>query len=275
MQDFTNMFKDQYFIITGGNEGLGAEVSNLLACRGAKGIIICGVSKEKGEKQEQLLRDKGCDAYFVQADFTRFENCQLVIDAAEKRFNAIHGLVNCAGISNRGTIIDTTPDLFDQIFSINVKAPFFLMQYTIKLMLQKKIEGSIVNILSMNAHGGQSELAAYSSSKGALATLTKNVAFSAMRNRIRVNGINVGWMDTVTERKVQEKYHNVSEQEFEEESKKQPFGRLIKPQEIAKTVLFLLSKESGLMTGSLIDFEQGIIGCGDNGMPQPLKPLEL
>lgn len=126
---------------------------------------------------------------------------------AESCFGTLHGLVNCAGMSDRGTILDTSPQLFDAIMAVNVRAPFFLMQAAIKLMIDKGVEGSIVNIITMTSHGGQSFLSAYAASKGALVTLTKNVAFSAMRNRIRVNGLNIGWMDTPHEDDIQRQYH--------------------------------------------------------------------
>ncbi|CAI3924202.1 NAD(P)-dependent dehydrogenase [Commensalibacter communis] len=273
--NYQDTFKNQYFVVTGGNQGLGACVSNLIAERGAKGIVICGRSVEKGKKQEEQLRKLGCDAHFVEANFLDVESCKHVIDYAEKHFGTLNGLVNCAGMSDRGTIVDTSPELFDKIFAVNIRAPFFLIQHAIKLMIRKKVEGSIVNIITITSHGGESFLAPYAASKGALATLTHNVAYSAMRNRIRVNGLNIGWMDTPHEHEIQKQYHNVSDNWLEEIEKKQPFGRLLKPQEVARAVSFLLSKESGMMTGSVIDFAQGVIGCGDQGAPQPLHPLSL
>ena len=106
-------------------------------------------------------------------------------------------------ITDRGTIIDTSPELFDKIFNVNVRGPFFLMQETIKIMRREKIAGNIVNIGSMSAKAGQPFIAAYCSSKGALATLTENTAYAVMRNRIRVNGLNIGWMATEGEDRIQ------------------------------------------------------------------------
>ena len=96
--------------------------------------------------------------------------------AAIERFGTINGLVNAAATSARGSLVETTPELFDQIFNTNVRGPFFLMQGVVKRLLETNAPGSIVNILSMSAHAGQSFLNPYSSSKGALATMTKNVA---------------------------------------------------------------------------------------------------
>jgi NAD(P)-dependent dehydrogenase (short-subunit alcohol dehydrogenase family) len=212
---------------------------------------------------------------FVEADISSPEACEKVVATAETAFGTLHGLVNCAGMSDRGTILNTSPELFDAIMAVNVRAPFFLMQAAIKLMIAKGIEGSIVNIITMTSHGGQSFLTAYAASKGALVTLTKNVAFSAMRNRIRVNGLNIGWMDTPHEHDIQRQYHDADENWLSKAEQAQPFGRLLKPAEVARGVAFLLSEESGMMTGAVIDFDQSVVGCGDNGGFQPSHALTL
>lgn len=273
--DFNNQFQNNVYVVTGGTQGLGAAVAELLAERGARGLIICGRNARAGEEQVAKLRALGCDAGFVAADLTDPHSCEQVIAAAESRFGVLHGLVNCAGMSDRGTILNTTPELFDAIFAVNVRAPFFLMQAAIKLMVANGTEGSIVNIITMTSHGGQSFLTTYAASKGALVTLTKNVAFSAMRNRIRVNGLNIGWMDTPHEDDIQKQYHQASDDWLEKAEREQPFGRLLKPREVARGVAFLLSEESGMMTGAVIDFDQNVVGCGDDGAPKPQQPLSL
>ena len=168
--------------------------------------------------------------------------------------------MNSAATSERGSILDSTPELFDRIFAINVRAPFFLMQGAVRLMIETKTAGSIVNILSMSSHGGQSFLTPYSASKGALATLTKNVAQSVVAQRIRVNGLNLGWMDSPGEDAIQKRFHAASDDWLVKAEQNQPFGRLVKPEEAARMVAFLLSERSGLMTGSLVDYDQKVMG---------------
>lgn len=150
--------------------------------------------------------------------------------------------------------------MFDRIFALNVRAPFFLMQGALRLMIEKGTAGSMVNILSMSGHGGQPFLCPYSTSKGALATLTKNVANSMLKHRIRVNGLNLGWMDSPGEDAIQKRFHNATDGWLAGAEQAQPFGRLIKPAEVAEVVAFLLSERSGLMTGSIIDFDQSVAG---------------
>jgi len=273
--DLNRPFTGQYFIVTGSTQGLGAAVARTLAERGAAGLVICGRSRAKGEAQVQALAALDCQAVFVEADLEQVEDCRRIVAAADEHFGTLHGLVNCAGMSDRGTIIHTSPELFDRLFAVNVRAPFFLIQDSLKLMIRDGVEGSIVNIQSVSGHGGQSFLSAYATSKGALAILTKNAAFSALRNRIRINALNIGWMDTPHEDDIQRQYHGAQDGWLAAAESQQPFGRLLKPEEVARSVAFLLSGESGMMTGSVIDMEQGVIGCGDGASPRPEAPLSL
>lgn len=273
--DLATSFSGQYFVVTGSTQGLGAAVAHTLAQRGAAGLIICGRRRAQGEEQVRQLAQLDCPAFFVEADLEKVEDCRAIIEAARTHFGTLHGLVNCAGMSDRGTILDTSPELFDRLMAVNVRAPFFLMQEALKLMISNGVEGAVVNIQSVTGHGGQSFLSAYAASKGALAILTKNVAFSALRNRIRVNGLNIGWMDTPHEDDIQRQYHGAQDGWLEKAESAQPFGRLLKPAEVAQSVAFLLSRESGMMTGSVIDLEQGVVGCTDAGSPQPHQALSL
>jgi len=154
------------------------------------------------------------------------------------------------------------------MFATNVRGPFFLMQDCAKIMRRENIKGTIVNILSMSAHGGQPFITAYCSSKGALLTLTKNVAFSLLRTGIRVNGLNIGWMDTPGEDRIVRLYHGATDGWKDKAEAGLPTGRLLKVDEVARATAYLSSEESGLMTGSIIDFDQSVVGCYE-ATPQP------
>lgn len=260
-------------VVTGGAQGLGAAVASLFVERGAHGVVICARSKEKGEaKARELAEKSGAQVRFVAADLSRVEDCRAVIAAADSAFGRIDVLVNAAATTDRGTILDTEPELFDRMFATNVRAPFFLMQEAIRIMKRENIEGSIVNICSMSALAGQPFIAAYCASKGALATLTQNTAYALLRNRIRVNGLNLGWMASDGEDRIQREYHGASDDWLSNAAAAQPFGRLIDPQEAARAVAFLASSESGLMTGSMVNYDQSIWGAYDDS-PHPSVPL--
>jgi len=266
--DYSKQFAGKIAVITGGSQGLGEATARLLAKRGAAGIVICGRNMLKGDAVASSLSQSGCQARFVRCDLAKIEDCRQLISATDKAFGKLHILVNCAALTDRGTILDTSHELFDRMFAVNVRAPFFLMQDAIKVMKRDHTEGTIVNILSMSGHGGQPFITAYCGSKGALATLTKNIAFSVMRDRIRVNGLNIGWMDTPGEDRIQKTYHGAKEGWVEQAEKNLPFGRLLKTDEVARAVAFLASDESGLMTGSIVDFDQSVLGAYE-AAPQP------
>ena len=214
------------------------------------------------------LEAKGAKTVYVPADLAKIEDCRAVIAAADRAFGRVDALVNAAALTDRGTIWDTSPELFDSMMAINLRAPFFLIQEAATLMRRQGIKGSIVNIISMSGHGGQPFITAYCASKGALITLTKNVAFGVMRHGIRVNGLCIGWMDTPGEDRIMRTYHGAVDGWREAAEAAQPTGRLLKPAEAARAVAFLASEESGMMTGSIIDFDQSVSGCYE-APPQP------
>jgi NAD(P)-dependent dehydrogenase (short-subunit alcohol dehydrogenase family) len=262
--------QDKVAVVTGGTQGLGEAVARLFAERGAAGLVLCGRQREKGRAVAEDLSRAGCRTEFVRADLQSVEETRAVIAAADRVFGRVDALVNAAGITDRGTLFDTSPELFDRMVAVNVRAPFFLMQDAAKLMRREGVEGAMVNILSMSAHGGQPFLTPYSMSKGALATLTRNVAFSLMPWRIRVNALNLGWMNTPGEDAIMRREHGARDGWLEKAAAEQPFGRLIEPAEVARTCAFLVSAESGLMTGAVIDFDQSVAGCYESA-PHPAR----
>nr|WP_037073694.1 SDR family oxidoreductase [Rhizobium sp. PDO1-076] len=273
MRSIMGRMDGKYAVVTGGTQGLGAEVARLFAERGAKGLTICGRSADKGQaKAAEITERYGVPVVFIEADLGRVEDCRKVIAAAHARFGTIDALVNVAAITDRGTILDTDPDLFDRMFAINTRAPFFLMQDTIKVMREHGTEGTIVNISSMSAMAGQPFIAAYCASKGALDTLTRNTAFALLKNRIRVNGLNIGWMSSDGEDRIQREFHGAAEDWLDKAAAAQPFGRLVDPAEVARAVAYLSSAESGLMTGSTINFDQSIWGAYEDS-PHPRHAL--
>lgn len=260
-------------VVTGGTQGLGAAIARHFAQQGAAAVIVCGRNQEKGEQIAQRLNNENTGSVaFVRADLSKVEDCRRVIATADERYGRVDILVNAGGMTDRGTILDTEPELFDSIFATNVRGPFFLMQEAIKVMRREKINGSIVNICSMSALAGQPFIAAYCSSKGALATLTRNTAYALLRNRIRVNGLNIGWMASEGEDRIMKTYHNAEDNWLEKAAAAQPFGRLIQPEEVARAVAFLASDESGLMTGSVVEFDQSVWGGYDQAAA-PAAPL--
>ena len=117
--------KGKSAIITGSTQGIGEAISRKLISKGLSNLIICGRNYDKGNKLSKEFTGSGCNTVYVQSDLSNIEDCTKIVDIAIKKFKKIDILVNSAGTTDRGTLIDTSHELFDKIFAINVRAPFF------------------------------------------------------------------------------------------------------------------------------------------------------
>ena len=258
--DLKNQFKDKVVVITGSTQGSGAETAKLFAHRGAKAITICGRQKKQGEIIKKEIESIGSKCIYVEADLNKENDCRNLISLTDKEFGTVNSLINVAGYTERGTVLSTTMDNYDKNFNINTKAPFILMQESIKIMIRDKNKGTIANVLSMALYSGMPFLTAYSASKAALGIMIKNIANGVSGHKIRVNGLNIGWTDTPGEHSIQKRVHEGGEDWLEKAEAKVPFKRLTKPIDVARALAFLCSDESGLMTGSLMDCDQTVNG---------------
>ena len=264
-------FAGRVCVVTGGTQGLGEATARLLAERGAEAVAIVGRNAERGRRVAADLEGLGAKAHAIAADLADMDQAASIIGEADRRFGRVDVLVNAAALTDRGSILDTSPELFDRMFAVNVRAPFFLMQAAAKVMRREGRGGTMVNILSTSSYGGQPFLAAYSSSKGALGILTRNAAYALMRDGIRINGLNIGWMDTPGEHGIQKRAHDAPPDWLVKAEAGMPTGRLLKPAEVARAIAFLASDESGMMSGALVDFDQSVQGAGDP--PRPMERL--
>jgi NAD(P)-dependent dehydrogenase (short-subunit alcohol dehydrogenase family) len=250
-------------LVSGGTQGLGAAVARAAARAGAT-VAITGRRSEVGEAfAAELTEETGREVFFTPADVGDVAQATLAVRRTVDRFGQVDCLVNVAGYTDRGSLVDTTPELFDRHIAVNLKAPFFLMQAVVTDLRRRQEPGSIVNVISMSSHGGQPYLAPYVAAKAGLAGLTRNVAHAHRWDRIRVNGLNIGWTRTPTEDVVQRRFHDADDDWAEQAAGSQPMGRLGDPDEIADAVVFLLSDRSGVVTGSVIDWDQQVRGGYD------------
>lgn len=243
-------------VVTGGTQGLGLAIAEELAREGCTRLLLAGRDRAKGEAAAARL-----GAAFAAVEMGDARAAAGLIDHAAERWGRVTALVNAAAATDRASILDATEADWDRHMAVNAKGPFFALQR----LAQRAVEGghpaACVNILSMVVHCGQSFLAPYSASKAALANVTRNAAQALRRHRIRVNAINCGWMDTPGEDAVQRRHHGATDGWLERAEAAAPMGMLVKPAHVAGLASYLLSERSGVMTGSLIDFDQTVAGA--------------
>jgi NAD(P)-dependent dehydrogenase (short-subunit alcohol dehydrogenase family) len=258
-----NLLEGKVVLVSGGTQGMGAAVARAAVDAGAT-VAVSGRREDVGQAFAAELQEQGeREALFVPADVGDTDQAAASIDEVVGRFGRIDGLVNAAGLTSRGTLLDTTPELFDQHVAVNLRGPFFLMQAAVRDMVGRREPGSIVNIITMSAHGGQPYLAPYVAAKAGLVGLTRNAAHAHRWDRIRVNGINIGWTETEGEDAVQREFHGAGDDWLEKAAAGLPMGKLGQPDDAAALVVLLLSDRSGVVTGSVIDWDQDVVGAHD------------
>lgn len=232
-----------------------AVIRPLLANNSAAEHSVAGETGAEGGADGGVL--------MIVADLGRPGEAERVVAETIAHFGRIDSLVNAAGATSRGTLLDTPRELLEEHLAVNLIAPFMTMQAAVVDMTSRGAPGTIVNILSMAMHGGQPYLAPYTASKAGLAGLVKNVAFAHRFDRIRINGLNIGWTATPGEAVTQRTFHGADDDWLASAAAAQPMGKLGQPDEIADAVVFLLSDRSGVVTGSIIDWDQNVPGAYD------------
>jgi NAD(P)-dependent dehydrogenase (short-subunit alcohol dehydrogenase family) len=256
------LLPDRVVLISGGTSGLGAAIARAAAREGAR-VAVTGRRREPGEALAAELAAAGTKALFVQADVGDVAQARACVAAVIEGFGRVDSLVSAAGLTSRGTLLDTTPELFDAHIAVNLKAPFFLMQAVVADLVARRAPGTIVNVISSSEHGGQPYLAPYVAAKAGLAGLTRNAAHAHRWDKIRINGLNIGWTDTEGEDATQRQFHGAGDDWREKAGASLPMGKLGQVDEIADFVVFLLSDRSGVVTGSVIDWDQNVLGAFD------------
>lgn len=260
---FERLLAGRVVLVSGGTQGVGAAIARAAASQGAAGIAVTGRNEAAGAAVVTELETLGTRGVFIPVDLADPRQAGRSVTDAVEHFGVLDCAVNAAGVTTRGTMLDTTPELLDQHLNVNLKSPFFLMQETIRSLLERGAAGTIVNIITMSSHGGQPYLAPYVASKAGLAGLTKNAAHAHRWDRIRINGLNIGWTATEGEDTIQRRFHGAGDDWLDKASASLPMGKLGQVDEIADFVVFLLSGRSGVVTGSVIDWDQEVLGAHD------------
>jgi NAD(P)-dependent dehydrogenase (short-subunit alcohol dehydrogenase family) len=236
-------------VVTGSTTGIGEGIARQAAEQGAS-VVIHGTRAQVAEEVAASIVAAGGQATACAGDSADPSTPKRVVEHCTATFGRIDGLVNNAAVSTRSNLETTTPEFFDRIMAINARGPMLFIQAALP-HFRNQGRGHVVNIGSINAHSGGRQLLAYSMTKGALQTMTRNLAGAHAKEGIRVNQLNIGWTLTPNE------YEGMPENWPDTLGPDViPFGRMATPKDIAHLVCYLLSDEAELLNGSVIDYDQ-------------------
>jgi NAD(P)-dependent dehydrogenase (short-subunit alcohol dehydrogenase family) len=261
----TRPLRGKVALVTGSCIGLGAAIATALAREGAR-VVVTGIPHDRGRALASKL---GNGSFFVEGDLRDVKETRGIVAAALKKAGGIDILVNNAAISERASLDDFTPEYFDRVISVNLRAPLLLSQAALPSL--KKRRGVILNVGSVNSYAGWQNLLVYSAAKAGLVTASKNMANALKYTRVRVYCINPGWIDTEGERAMMRKLGHPADF-MAKEGKELPLGRHIRPEEVADVVLFLVSDKAKAFSGTVVELEQFPIGCLTH--PKATEPFQ-
>ena len=243
--------KGEKAVVTGGGQGLGKEMALALAEAGAD-VAVAQRHVEVAEKAAEEIRKLGRDSIAMKVDVSKAEDVQSMVEVAKDRFGKIDILINNAGVGQGISALDMTEEDWDRMMDIHVKGTFLCSQMVGREMVKQK-KGSIINMSSISAFivnrpQGQAH---YNTAKAAIAHLTKSLAIEWAKYNIRVNAIAPGYIRTpmtaqALDAKIADKWLSMS-----------PMGRVGEPHELKGIALFLASKASSFVTGSVILIDGG------------------
>ncbi|MEX0906136.1 MAG: SDR family oxidoreductase [Balneolaceae bacterium] len=261
--------KDKVIIITGSCTGIGKAIAERCVTEGGK-VVINGLDQDR-KAGEAIVEKFGSDKAVLHTEDITIEGApRRLVEKALEAFGKLDAIVNNAAAVLSSNIQTTDLPFFRNVLEVNSLAPFALIKEGLQHL--EKTKGCVVNIGSINAYSGEPGLLAYSVSKGALMTLTRNLGDSLHRDYgVRVNQINPGWV--LTEKEIERKREQGLPDDWYEQLPDEfaPSGRILLPKEIAAAAVYLLSDESGPFSGQILELEQHpYIG---RNMPKDLETL--
>jgi len=246
--------KGKVAIVTGGNSGIGDSIVLELAKQGANVVIDYVVNPQATEMLEKKLLALGDQSFGVDADVSKVEDLQKLIDIAVKKFGRLDILVNNAGIESRTSVLDTTEEQYEKVLEINLKSAFFGTQIAAKQMIKQGNGGRIINITSVHEDWPMPNNTPYCLSKGGMRMLTRTAALELAKYQILVVGVGPGAVETSINSSTMD-----NSKLKEKLDKAIPVGRMAKPDEIASVVAFLASEGANYMTATTVFVDGGIM----------------
>ena len=242
--------KEKVIIVTGGTSGIGQAIAERCVAEGAR-VLVHGIVRSDGEA---VVKKLGAAAALHLDDLGDPASAGRIVAAALAAFGRVDAIVNNAAIVARTNLESTSAEFFDRMMAVNVRGPLLLIQAAFAQL--KANEGCVLNIGSINAYSGQPNLLDYSISKGAMMTMSRNLANAHCHDRVRVNHINVGWVLTAREYAHQIEHGMAADWPQTVPVQYAPSGRLMNPEEVATAAVYWLGDESRPVSGSVLELEQ-------------------
>jgi 3-oxoacyl-[acyl-carrier protein] reductase len=243
--------KDQVAIITGGATGIGRAISLALAKNGANVIINYNKSKDKALALVQEIEQLGQKAYAIQADISKFEDAEKLVNEAINHFGKLNILVNNAGITDDALILRMSETQFDRVIETNLKGVFNTSKHAVRKMV-KSDYGRIINITSVSGILGNAGQTNYSAAKAGIIGFTKALARELSGRNITVNAVAPGFIET-------EMTKNINAEAKEYWFQQIPLKRFGQVEDVANACLFLASQDANYITGHTLTVDGGLV----------------
>jgi NAD(P)-dependent dehydrogenase (short-subunit alcohol dehydrogenase family) len=247
-----NRLKDKRAVVTGGASGIGKAISQMFIKEGAR-VIIADIDYKSAES---VCNESGGNGIPFELDVTSSGNFNSLIEFCEKEFSGLDVMVNNAGTGLAGKLPDTEEKDWQRVMDVNLKGTFLGMKYSIPL-IKKSGGGSIINISSIAALVGLMDRSVYSASKGGIIAMSRAAAIDHIDDKIRINCIAPGTVDTPWVEKITQTYKDPAAAK-KSMVERQPHGRLVTPEEIASMAVYLASDESKSTIGSVMIVDGGV-----------------